>query len=124
MALTDKLSAIGDAIREKTGGAGLLTLDAMPNAIRGISSSGGGSSADLRYVTFLSHDGAVEYGKKAVAVGDDCADPIARGVFSIITHSTAGQRPPTERLIQTGIGPSRKIKPCMQTLLLQCGITP
>jgi len=91
MALTDKLSAIGNAIREKTGGAGLLTLDAMPNAIRGISSSGGGSSADLRYVTFLSHDGAVEYGKKAVAVGDDCADPIARGVFSTPTRESGVQ---------------------------------
>jgi hypothetical protein len=42
MALTDKLSAIGTAIREKTGGSELLTLDAMPEAIRGISGGGGG----------------------------------------------------------------------------------
>jgi hypothetical protein len=42
MALTDKLSAIGTAIREKTGGSELLTLDAMPGAIRGISGGGGG----------------------------------------------------------------------------------
>lgn len=41
MALTDKLSAIGTAIREKTGGSDLLTLDAMPEAIRGISGGGG-----------------------------------------------------------------------------------
>ena len=33
MALTDKLSAIGNAIRAKTGGTELLTLDAMPNEI-------------------------------------------------------------------------------------------
>ena len=42
MALTDKLSAIGTAIREKTGGSELLTLDAMPGAIRSISGGGGG----------------------------------------------------------------------------------
>ena len=40
MALTDKLSAIGSAIREKTGGTELLTLDEMPTAIQGISGSG------------------------------------------------------------------------------------
>lgn len=37
MALTDKLSAIGDAIRSKTGKEELLTLDEMPNEIEGIS---------------------------------------------------------------------------------------
>ncbi len=52
---------------------------------------GGGSSADVRYVTFMSHDGAVEYGKKAVAVGDDCADPIARGVFDTPTKESTSQ---------------------------------
>ena len=41
MALTDKLSAIGIAIREKTGGSELLTLDAMPDEIRGIQTGGG-----------------------------------------------------------------------------------
>lgn len=44
MALTDKLTAIGDAIREKTGGSELMTLDAMPDAIRGISGGGGGGN--------------------------------------------------------------------------------
>ncbi len=48
----------------------------------------GGYSADVRYVSFKSHDGAVEYGKKAVAVGDDCADPIARGIFSTPTRES------------------------------------
>lgn len=41
MALTDKLSAIGIAIREKTGKSDLITLDDMPNEIRGISGGGG-----------------------------------------------------------------------------------
>ena len=40
MALTNKLSAIGDAIREKTGKTELLTLDAMPVAILSIETGG------------------------------------------------------------------------------------
>lgn len=42
MALTDKLTAIGNAIRGKTGGTELLTLDEMATAIEGIESGGGG----------------------------------------------------------------------------------
>ena len=42
MALTNKLSAIGDAIREKTGKTELLTLDAMPLEIASIETGGGG----------------------------------------------------------------------------------
>ena len=49
---------------------------------------GTGTSAELRYVTFMSYDGLIEYGKKAVAVGDDCADPIARGVFPTPTKES------------------------------------
>jgi surface protein len=41
MALTNKLSAIGDAIREKTGTIDLLKLDEMPTAIANIESGGG-----------------------------------------------------------------------------------
>lgn len=39
MALTDKLTAIGNAIREKTGGSSLIPLGDMPAEIRSISSS-------------------------------------------------------------------------------------
>lgn len=46
------------------------------------------TSDDVRYVTFMSYDGLVEYGKKAVAVGDDCADPIARGIFATPTKES------------------------------------
>lgn len=42
MALTDKLSAIGNAIREKGGTTALLTLDEMPTAIGAIETGGGG----------------------------------------------------------------------------------
>jgi hypothetical protein len=46
MALTNKLSAIADAIRSKTGGTHLLTLDQMPEAIRSIT-GGGGTEIDI-----------------------------------------------------------------------------
>ena len=49
------------------------------------------ASADVRYVTFMNHDGTVELGKKAVAVGDDCADPIARGIFGTPTREPDAQ---------------------------------
>lgn len=48
MALIDKLTAIADAIRGKTGGTALLTLDDMAAAIAGIP-SGGGSASGLAY---------------------------------------------------------------------------
>lgn len=49
------------------------------------------SSPDVRYVTFMSYDGLTEYGKKAVAIGDDCADPIARGIFGTPTRESTPQ---------------------------------
>lgn len=53
--------------------------------------TGGSASADLHYVTFMSYDGLTEYGKKAVADGDDCADPIARGIFDTPTRESDAQ---------------------------------
>lgn len=41
MALTDKLTAIADAIRAKTGGTDALTLDGMAEAVAGIQAGGG-----------------------------------------------------------------------------------
>lgn len=49
MALIEKLTAIGDAIREKGGTTELLTLDEMPVAIAAIQ-SGGGSGGDFEPV--------------------------------------------------------------------------
>lgn len=46
MALTDKLTAIGDAIRSKTGKSELLTLDAMPQEIQSIQTGGGDASTE------------------------------------------------------------------------------
>ena len=45
MSVNEKMTAIADAIREKTGKSELITLDAMPGEIRGIETGGGG--ADL-----------------------------------------------------------------------------
>lgn len=77
-ALSNLFQDIADAIRDKTGGTDKMNPAAFPAAIAGIEAGG---SADVRYVTFLNHDESA-LGRKAVAVGDDCADPIARGVFS------------------------------------------
>lgn len=79
-----------NSIRAKTGKADKIKSGDMSAEIESIT-GGGGSSADVRYVTFMSYDGSVEYGKKAVAVGDDCADPIARGVFSKPTRESTAQ---------------------------------
>lgn len=51
MALINKLSAIGDAIREKTGKEDLLTLDQMPEEIKGISGGGGGEELEPLVIT-------------------------------------------------------------------------
>lgn len=47
MALTNKLTTIADAIREKTGDTALLTLDQMPVAILGITTGGSGGDSDI-----------------------------------------------------------------------------
>ena len=50
MALTEKLKAIADAIRGKTGKTDGLTLDQMPTEIEGIQSGGGGGTgAEVYY---------------------------------------------------------------------------
>lgn len=53
MALTDKLSAIGNAIRGKTGGSSLLSLDDMATAITNLST---GSSTPTYHFAYWSED--------------------------------------------------------------------
>ena len=79
-----------ESIRAKTGKEDKIKSGAMASEIDSIT-TGGGSSEDVRYVTFMSEDGSIEYGKKAVAVGDDCADPIARNVFAKPTKESTAQ---------------------------------
>ena len=50
MALIDKLNAIGDAIRAKTGGTEKLTLDEMPTQIQAIQTGGGGDLPEEVFV--------------------------------------------------------------------------
>ena len=47
MALTDKLTAIANAIRSKTGSTNAMTLDEMATEISNISVGSGGSSGDI-----------------------------------------------------------------------------
>ena len=51
MSVNEKMTAIADAIREKTGGTEALTLDAMATAIAGIETGGGEYSAE--YITSI-----------------------------------------------------------------------
>lgn len=73
MALTDKLTAIADAIRGKTGKTDGLTLDEMPGEIEAIQSGGDASIADGfadRTLTSYSNDNLTMVGNYAFA---DCA---------------------------------------------------
>ncbi|MBR3778203.1 MAG: InlB B-repeat-containing protein, partial [Clostridia bacterium] len=75
MAFTDKLTAIADSIRERTGETGGMTLDEMPTKIASISS--GGSAEGCVTVTFMNGDTVLF--ARPVYAGDDCPDPIAQG---------------------------------------------
>ena len=55
MALTNKLTAIGDAIREKTGTTELLKLDEMPSVIASIGTGGG--KYKPRAISFYNYSG-------------------------------------------------------------------
>lgn len=82
------LTAIADAIRAKTGGTDKILPGDMATAIEGIT-TGGGSSDDVRYVTFMNGD-KVHF-VKAVATGDDCVDVVARGLVDAPTQESTEQ---------------------------------
>lgn len=50
-----------------------------------------GRGVDVYFVTFMSCDGSKEYGKKAVIAGDDCDNPIEKGLFSTPTKESDEQ---------------------------------
>lgn len=54
-----------------------------------VGTMGGGSSNDVRYVTFMNGD-TVLY-KKPVAVGDDCVDVLTKGLISTPTKESTAQ---------------------------------
>jgi hypothetical protein len=80
-ALKTLFTDIAGAIRETLPDEGKMSPNSFPNKIREAVAAGG-SSEDICYVTFMSEDGATEYGKKAVISGDDCMEPVSHGLFS------------------------------------------
>lgn len=73
MALTDKLTAIGNAIRAKTGGSALLTLDQMPTAIANIQTGGNPVVNSLSVTangTYTAPSGVDGYSPVTVSVPD------------------------------------------------------
>lgn len=59
------------------------TSDGVANSVVG--------NGIIRYVTFKNHDGTVEYGRKSVIVGEDCADPVAAGHMDTPTRESTAQ---------------------------------
>ena len=51
----------------------------------------GGSVEGVHFVTFMSEDGTQELYKRPVADGDDCADPVIRGLISEPTKESTAQ---------------------------------
>lgn len=85
------LKAIADAIRKRGGTTTDLTFpDGMVKAIGNITSAGtGGSSDDVRYVTFKNGNDTIFI--KPVAVGDDCVDVHAKGMIETPTKASSAQ---------------------------------
>lgn len=84
-----KYRSLLQKIGSSSGGTIVVVPGGGDPAMGGV--SGGGSSEDVCYVTFMNEDGTVELGKKAVITGDDCADPIDRGLFSVPTKESTAQ---------------------------------
>lgn len=85
MALTEKLGAIGNAIRAKTGGTELLTLDAMPTAIESISGAAEPVIEALSVTsngTYTAPDGVDGYGPVTVNVPQEGGPPESAFVIS------------------------------------------
>lgn len=84
------LIGIADAIRGKTGGSDPILVADMAEQIDGIT-GGAGSAEGVHYVTFMSQDGTTELYKRVVADGDDCAEPVSRGLISAPTKESTVQ---------------------------------
>lgn len=91
MALTDKLSAIGAAIREKTGSTELMTLDAMPGAIASITTGGGGGEIPAELLKLSGVCDYMFYGGKwdkfVEAYGDQITTENIQGMKAMFSGS-------------------------------------
>ena len=88
MALTDKLTAIANAIRGKTGGAELLTLDGMAAAIAGLEAGGGGVKV-TEYVVTEDADRSLWLNEQQIK--------LVKGINIIATGWIDGQNPVNNR---------------------------
>ncbi|MBQ7875541.1 MAG: hypothetical protein IJ306_10400, partial [Oscillospiraceae bacterium] len=62
--------------------------------VEGKAETGGSGENDysaVHFVTFMSEDGTTELYKRPVADGDDCADPVVRGLLSEPTKESTAQ---------------------------------
>lgn len=78
-----------NSIRAKTGKTDLIKSGSLSAEIDSIT-GGGGSSADVRYVTFMN-PATGETFVKPVAVGDDCVDVVAKGLWAKPTQESTEQ---------------------------------
>lgn len=85
------LSAIAEAIRNKTGKADNITPEQMPTEIMGITTGGGEGEKpfDCHSVTFMYGDTVLWV--RSVADGDTCADPVVRGLIPTPTKESTAQ---------------------------------
>lgn len=75
-----------DNANETTGNSDATLTDAMNSLMSGYGQ--GGSSDLVKYVTFMSWDGSIEYGKKPIISGDDCLNPVSIGLFETPTKES------------------------------------
>lgn len=86
------LTAIADAIREKSGASDPIAVPDMAAQISAITTgSGGDLNVEVCYITFMSHDGATELYKKPVVVGDSSCDPVTKGLMDTPTRESSVQ---------------------------------
>ena len=94
MALIDKLTAIANAIRAKTGSTGGLTLDQMPSAIASIT-GGGGTAVPDGYATvtfnYTDENYQPQTFTRLVMIGDNCPDPWVQKRIELPTKESTVQ---------------------------------